>query len=140
MVLKKISKFLILFFLTIFLVRLLVVIVQEKSIVFLGSEVHHMFIGIILVLLSGFSKFFSKNSEINKWDLILFAVGSGLIVDEVAFLIFTEGTHLEYFSMASMLGAGILAVVLVLLYYLIYDYEKKEAKTKYNGKKRKERK
>ncbi len=128
--LRKFSKFLSIFFLTIFAVRALVLIVQEKSIVLFGSEIHHFYIGVVLVLLSGFSRFFSRDSNLSNYDLILFAVGTGLIVDEIAFLIFTSGLHQEYFSLISTVGSLVFAGLLSLLFYLVYFFETKRMEHK----------
>ena len=63
---KELLLFIAIFIITILLLRFWVLIIQEKSIYILGYEIHHMFIGIFLVLLSGFSRFFSKNKVLNK--------------------------------------------------------------------------
>jgi hypothetical protein len=104
-------------------VRILVLIVQEKSLMILGYEIHHMYPGIILVLISGFSRFFSKNWKINNFDLTIFAIGTGLIIDEAIFLIFTRGNHSDYFSLISNLGAIVLAATFAIIFYGIYKYE-----------------
>ena len=67
---KELLLFIAIFIITILLLRFWVLIIQEKSIYILGYEIHHMFIGIFLVLLSGFSRFFSKNKVLNKIDLL----------------------------------------------------------------------
>ena len=78
---KELLLFIAIFIITILLLRFWVLIIQEKSIYILGYEIHHMFIGIFLVLLSGFSRFFSKNKVLNKIDLFTFAIGAGMIID-----------------------------------------------------------
>lgn len=82
-----------------------------------------MFIGIFLVLLSGFSRFFSKNKVLNKIDLFTFAIGAGMIIDEVVFIIFTAGEHLDYLSFLSLGGAIGLALVLIIIFYIIFKGE-----------------
>lgn len=130
MKIKKFSKFISIFFLTILIVRILVLIVQEKSLMIFGYEVHHLYPGIALVLISGFSRFFSKDWKINNFDLTFFAIGAGLIIDEVVFLIFTQGNHSDYFSLISNLGAIVLAAAFTIIFYFIYKYEKNEKRPK----------
>lgn len=131
--LKPFTKFLSIFFVTIFLVRVWVLIVQERSLFIFGSEVHHLYVGILFVILSGFSRFFSHNKNLNLYDLELFAIGTGLIIDEYIFVIFTAGAHSDYFSSLSVLGTFIITGVFAIIFYSIY---KLESYKKRNGRKK----
>ena len=131
--LKPFTKFLSIFFATIFLVRVWVLIVQERSLFLFGSEIHHLFIGILFVIISGFSRFFSHNKKLNLYDLELFAIGTGLIVDEYIFIVFTSGAHSDYFSSLSVIGTIIITGFFAIIFYSIYKLElhkKTKEKTK----------
>ena len=91
------------------------------------------FIGILFVIISGFSRFFSHNKKLNLYDLELFAIGTGLIVDEYIFIVFTSGAHSDYFSSLSVIGTIIITGFFAIIFYSIYKLElhkKTKEKTK----------
>ncbi len=111
---------------TIFLSRILVWLIQERSLYLFGFEIHHFYLGVLLVMLAGFSRFFSKNKKLNKIDLIGFGIGNGLILDQFIFILFTNGNHTEYFSRFSILGSLGLIILVVVIYYFIFCKETKK--------------
>ncbi len=129
---KELSKFLSIFFLTIFLMRMGVFILQERSLFLFGKEIHHFFIGVALLIISGFSRFFSNDERFNKYDLLVFAVGVGLVADEITFLVLTEGAHQDYFSIVfffvSLIITGLLSIIFSTVYYLETKQSKKTIK------------
>ncbi len=66
----------------------------------------HLFTGSLMVILSGFVLAFGPS---HAWSailtLIVFGVGSGLILDEIIFLMATNRTDADYTSKPSLTGA-----------------------------------
>lgn len=112
---KEIMKFAAIFLLTIVFFRILVFFVGEKSLFITGREIHHFYLGVILVMICGILFFFSKLKKIKKYSLIFFAVGVGAIVDEFTYILFTNGTHTDYSSPISYIGVIILSILIILL-------------------------
>ncbi len=120
--------FLLVFLGTVIFYRLLIQLIGDRSVYIFGTEIHHLYFGVILLLLTGFTRFFSVSNKLNNLDLILFGVGCGLVTDEFIYILFTPGDHSSYFSNISVYGAVISSLILTVLFYAIFRgiyYEKK---------------
>ena len=113
------TEFLVFFVLTILFFRILVGIIGDTSLILFGHEIHHFYMGVFFVLFSGYRQFFSENKIIDKINMRIFAVGTGMIVDESIFMIATAGQHLDYFSMRSLFGAILVSLIILSAFYLI---------------------
>ena|SRR3989338_8728598 len=112
--------FLLIFVSTIIFFRLIVSIIGNTSLYIFGTEFHHLFFGVILLMITGFIRFFSTNEKLNRLDLILFGVGTGMVVDQFVYIIFTLGDHLSYFSAVSLYGAIVFSIMLVAMFYFLF--------------------
>ncbi|OGG61026.1 hypothetical protein A3C86_04180 [Candidatus Kaiserbacteria bacterium RIFCSPHIGHO2_02_FULL_49_16] len=106
---KNEDLFFLAFFLTILAVRLSVVIVPEVDILFNNIIIHHFWFGLII---AGISFLFTKHT---LCTLLLLAVGTGLMMDELIFVLLGAGHDKEYWSIPSLLGVfiGVLAAFLL---------------------------
>ena len=88
----------------------------------LGEHViHHLFIGILILVPSSFVIALARNGQgVNTPALIGLGIGSAMVLDEVAYLTFTEATSEDYRSGISLFGAIVLVAFasgfLLLLY------------------------
>ena len=123
---KDFIKFILVFVGTIFMFRGVLIFLPDLSLFVKGVEVHHFFVGVVLVLIAGFLRFFSKGGEWLKWDLLIFAVGSGMVVDQfLGLLTVSAGDEIGYFASGSMFWAVGLALILVLVFFILFEVEKK---------------
>jgi hypothetical protein len=87
-----------------------------------GYLVHHLFVGIAMVVPAAFVLAFPVRSRrIAILTRLALGVGSGLILDEVVFLVATKATDADYVSRASLLGAmGFVLLATLLLVVLCW--------------------
>ncbi|MFB6294198.1 MAG: hypothetical protein ABEI97_00410 [Candidatus Nanohaloarchaea archaeon] len=116
----RFTRFVLVFIGTIVAARLFFLFVGDPQVRLFGGEVHHFYVGIIVVLLAGFFRFFSTDERLNRIDLEVFAVGTGLIVDEYLFILATPDTPDYYFSPVGLGGGVVLAAVLIAVFYAVY--------------------
>src|SRR5437868_114958 len=77
--------------------------------VFLGGyRVHHLFSGALIQISSAFLLAFGVRSRFRSLVLISLGVGSAMVLDEVIFLVFTDGSNEAYRSPVSLWGAAAL--------------------------------
>lgn len=103
---KKYNIFYTIFILTILVTRLEVFLFPTNKIVIDGIRINHFWIGVILILLV---LFLSKNYNVFK--MILFPVGLGTVADELFFMIFSNRTISDYWSVYSITGLVISTVI-----------------------------
>ena len=116
---KEFFKFGMIVLITIIITRIFVLLFPYKSWYLFGHEIHHFFNGVVLVLIASLSRFFSRNEDLHKFDLYLFGIGTGLIFDEFAFVLFNVD-NANYFSGFSIYSILIFVFVLITIYYLIF--------------------
>ncbi len=91
------------FFATIVIARLVVFIYPNTLPTISGLQIHHYMIGVLLILVGIFGR-----------SLVLYTIGLGLFIDQLAFIIIGGKTPDDYFSMVSMLGTlGFVIVILL---------------------------
>ncbi len=97
------NKFFLIFFATIVITRLVVFIYPIAGPTVGGLRIHHYMIGILLILIGIFSR-----------SVIVYAIGLGLFIDELAYLIINGKTHQDNYSLVSLLGTLGFVVVIFL--------------------------
>lgn len=107
---KRDNIFYIIFILTILAVRLGVFLLPSNKIIVGGIRINHFWIGVILILLV---LFVSKNYSIIK--MILFPIGLGIVADELSFMIFSDRTLTDYWSIYSIVGIIATATIIFML-------------------------
>lgn len=115
---KKENLFYLVFLITIFLIRLWVIIFPERDTYFLGFLIHHLWYGIILLLIS----FFIPRKSIFK--IYLSAIGLGFVIDQMIFMLLGAGRDKEYWALPSLLGTIILIISIYPLRRKIIDFLK----------------
>jgi hypothetical protein len=110
---KKENLFYLIFILTIVLIRVGVFLIPNVDIVFWNVVIHHFWFGVVLLI----AWLLIKE---NKIGIYSFGIGSGLMVDQLAFILLGSGGDFEYWG-PSLLGAVVLAV-------LIYFFRRKIVK------------
>jgi hypothetical protein len=91
-----------------------------------GYLVHHLFLGIVVALPAAFVLAFGvQNRSTNVLVRIALGVGSGMMLDELAYLVATAASDADYVSRVSLLGAIVCisaaAILLLILYALRRD-------------------
>lgn len=106
------NMFFLIFATTILLTRIFLYLRPSPSPTFLGFRLHHWMYGLVLI-------------PIGLWlnSLILYAVGFGLFVDELAFLLIRGNSHKDNYSILSLLGLTFFVVaVFFMRHYLVASF------------------
>ena len=109
---KRSNIFYFIFTLTILITRLGVSLFPSNQIIVYGVRINHFWIGIILILLV---LSLSKSYNYNVLKMVLFSVGLGITTDELFFMIFSNRTINDYWSIYSIAGL-IISTVIVFIF------------------------
>jgi hypothetical protein len=71
-----------------------------------GFRVHHLFTGALIQIASAFLLAFGARAR--RLVLVALGIGSAMVLDEVFFLVFTDGSNEAYRGRVSFLGAAAL--------------------------------
>lgn len=104
---KEENKFYLLVVGTIFVIRISIMIIPNVDFMIFNKIMHHFWLGVVL-LITGL--IIPKNKESLK--IILYGIGSGLIIDQFVFMVLGSGGDTEYWSVSSLLGAVGGAIIL----------------------------
>jgi len=89
-----------------------------------GALVHHLFFGVGIALPAAFVLAFGgRGRRTAVLTLVALGIGSGMILDEVTYLVLTRASDADYVSRTSLFGAiGFisLAVILLLALYQLH--------------------
>jgi hypothetical protein len=93
-----------------------------------GYLVHHLFFGVLIQVPAAFILAFGPRSRwVGSAALVALGVGTGMILDEVTYLVATKATDADYVSSLSLGGAiafiSLAVVLLLTLYGLHRDRE-----------------
>jgi peptidoglycan/LPS O-acetylase OafA/YrhL len=105
---KKENIFYILLILTIIVTRLSVFLIPEVDINLFGFIVHHFWFGVILVLIG-----LVVPKKYDWAKIVFYAIGLGLIVDQLVFIILGAGKDAQYWALPSLLGTIILTLIIL---------------------------
>jgi hypothetical protein len=102
---------------TVLCLRLYLHLVRVQHIYPGGHLVHHLFAGILIELPAAFILAFgARNQVVAFLALGALGVGSGMILDEVTYLVVTQASDQDYVSRVSLGGAiGFVCVAAILL-------------------------
>jgi hypothetical protein len=86
-----------------------------------GHLVHHLFVGVLIVIPAAFvSAFGTRSRVVALLTPVALGIGSAMVLDEMAYLVLTRATDEDYVSRTSLYGAVVFvtlaAVVLLALY------------------------
>lgn len=123
---QKTKIFVISLLATLTLLRLFLITSPASNLYIFGYNVHHLFIGAFLMIIILILFIFDI---INKFTIILAGISSALVLDEIVYLIATDGSDISYFTPISLLGAiistSIILIIIIILYYVKIKGEKK---------------
>jgi hypothetical protein len=85
-----------------------------------GYLVHHLFIGVLLVIPAAFILAFRPRRRlVARLAPAALGVGSAMVLDEITYLVMTKGTDQDYVSSVSLFGAvGFISAAVILLLFL----------------------
>ncbi|MBS3168356.1 hypothetical protein J4216_04480 [Candidatus Woesearchaeota archaeon] len=118
---QKLSYFSIALVITFISLRIYLLIFPFSNLNIGNYNLHHLYTGAFLLVIIFILLLFDI---INKYTLILGGIFSAFILDELVYLIFTDGSDLSYLTPISFYG-GLIFVFLVLLFIIILYYFKK---------------
>jgi hypothetical protein len=86
-----------------------------------GHLVHHLFVGVLIVIPAAFGSAFGTRSRVVALlTPVALGIGSAMVLDEMAYLVLTRATDEDYVSRTSLYGAVVFvtlaAVVLLALF------------------------
>ena len=106
---------------TIVILRLYLHLVRVQHIYPAGFLIHHLFTGVLLIIPAAFVIAFGtirKSTGISA--RIVLGIGSGLVLDEITFLVMTKASDADYLSPVSWFGSISFTVLAVILLWTLY--------------------
>jgi len=84
-----------------------------------GYNIHHLFVGLLLIVLGGFPlAIFDGNGRVLDFATVTFGAGLSMALDEWVYLIATDGSDRSYLLPVSFWG-GVSMISLAVLYAII---------------------
>jgi hypothetical protein len=111
---------------TLTLMRLYLHVVGVRHIYPGGHLIHHLFLGILIVIPAAFVLAFpSETRAVRCLARVALGIGSALALDEISYLALTAATDRDYVSRVSLIGSillvGLAVVLLLALYFAHRD-------------------
>ncbi|MBI2146459.1 hypothetical protein HYU22_03905 [Candidatus Woesearchaeota archaeon] len=102
---------------TLIMLRTFLLFSPSSNLYIFGYNIHHLFIGsFLIVVLLVFLIF----GILNNFTIILAGISSSLVLDEIVYLLATDGSDASYLSSASLFGAIILTTIILILAIVLY--------------------
>jgi len=120
---ERITCFLSSLIITILLIRLYLFIFPNTNFAIGSYGVHHIFIGSVLLIIAVILLMFNIS---NCSTYILGGISTALIIDQIIFLIVTDGSDKNYLSRTSLYGALVLTFVIILTVLVLYFSKEKK--------------
>lgn len=114
---SRIAYFLIPFIITIAIIRLYLSILPHTNFYLGAYNIHHLFIGSSLLIIITILLMFEI---MHPLVIIAAGVSSALIVDEITFLIATDGSDLAYFAGLSWWGVILGTIITISVIYITH--------------------
>ena len=125
----KLKKRLIIFIssllITLVLLRISLLFSPSTNLYIFRYSIHHLFIGAFLIVILVVLFIFEI---MNKFTIILAGISSALVLDEIVYLITTDGSDISYLSSVSLFGAIILTGIILILTIVLYNQQKHKFK------------
>ncbi len=119
---KKENIFILFFFATILIERIILLLTSAQNWQWF-DKMHHIYLGIGIVFI-----LMLYNRKFGHHLIIPFAIGLGLIADEIIFLIpffYKDGDKSDYFGIVSLIGTILIIILVLVLRKNILNYIKK---------------
>lgn len=81
-------------------------------------NIHHLYTGAFLLILTTVALLLGM---VNRFTVILAGISSGLVLDEIVYLITTDGSDLSYNTQASFIGAVVLITLVLIWTWAAYS-------------------
>jgi hypothetical protein len=109
---------------TVFGLRLYLHLVHVRHIYPGGYLLHHLFIGVLIQVPAAFLVAFGVRYRVLA--RVALGVGTGLILDEVVYLVATKGSDADYVSRLSLQGSIVLILLAVIFLLVLYALHRDE--------------
>ena len=109
---------------TVLVLRLYLHLVHVRHVYPGGYLVHHLFIGVMIEVPAAFLLAFG--TRYRRLARVAVGIGSGLMLDELVYLVATGASDADYVSRTSVIGSGIfifLAMIFLAALYLLHRGE-----------------
>lgn len=93
----------------------------DINVYFHKYNVHHFYTGALLLILAMILFLFGT---ITNWTIALAGYSSALVLDEFVALVLTSGSDIGYFSKASVIGAILISLVVIVFAVVMYYIKK----------------
>lgn len=101
---NKTEYFFLIFFLTVFIVRVFLYIRPTPGPTISGFRIHHYMIGLALMPIGYLIT-----------NLVIYAVGLGLFIDELTYVLISGKNHKDNYSIISLSGTAVFVILIYLL-------------------------
>ena|SRR5437868_4977965 len=90
-----------------------------------GHLVHHLFLGVLIVIPAAFLLAFGTRLRLLAISArVGLGIGSAMILDEIAYLVVTKATDQDYVSSVSLYGAIAFISVAVVFLWILYEADR----------------
>lgn len=105
------------------LVRLYLWLLPRANIYLIGYNIHHLYLGSVLLIFTVIALIAGIK---NKAIIILAGISSALILDQLVFLIATDGADATYLGRISLVGGIVAVLITTAIASAIYWWRKKK--------------
>ena len=109
---------------TVFSLRLYLHLVHVRHIYPGGYLVHHLFVGVLIMVPAALLLAFGTRHRVLA--RVGVGVSTGLILDEVVYLVATKGSDADYVSRTSLVGSLVLVSLVVIFLLVLYALHREE--------------
>ncbi len=90
-----------------------------------GYLVHHLFLGVLVALPAAFVLAFGPRRRLAKLLApVALGIGSGMILDEITYLVATGASDQDYVSRVSLVGGIVFIAIATILLLVLYAYHR----------------
>ena len=122
---KRLSIFIISLLVALVLLRVFLMASPSSNLYIFDYNVHHLFIGAFLIVITLMLFIFGIP---NKFTIMLAGISSALVLDEIIYLIATDGSDASYLSPLSLWGAILLTAIILVFAIILYTLQKHKSK------------
>jgi hypothetical protein len=109
---------------TVLSLRLYLHLVHVRHIYPGGYLVHHLFVGVLILVPAALLLAFGTRHRVLA--RVGVGVGTGLILDEIVYLVATKGSDADYVSRTSLVGSLVLVSLVVIFLLVLYALHREE--------------
>ena len=121
----RLKIFIVSIVLTLTILRIFLFIFPSANLNLGYYNIHHLYIGAFLIIIS--LTFFILGI-VNKPVIIFAGISSALVLDEIVYLIATDGSDTHYNTVISLVGAVILTTTIIAFVFILHNINKKKVR------------